>query len=330
MDIIENLEFKPILSTNMKLFDRVGQPFDAHPIIIFEHQNKVYFLKAQSATYVLDDNDKTVLDDDQQKAIQRNECYLVKSYDDEISNNQYDTFFRQDSLVDTTQLFVMNKDEFLEYFKFDNVLEKADFYTRSLLYTDRKIILKQLKNNLAKENVSITSISKRNANGVWFSPKLIYSAQKFIDRDERDALKNYNKGKYIELHKIREYKHNYTEYQKENNSTIKQYIKSLEDFVDSKFDDTIEKIADIKKNIGDLQFLQTLNSETKKYSETEVEERWWEDLALVDEQLNLSEYEKEYYKYHQEEYDKKFKTLCQELKEQQDIKKKDKDQEMSL
>lgn len=331
---IKGLEWKPILSRNMKLFDRVGQPFEAHPIVIFEYENKIYFLKSQSAKYKLNEEDKIILDKEQQKAIDRKESYLVKPYNDQLKNDEYKTFFRQDSLVDTTQIFVMNKEEFIEYFKFDNILEKADFYTRSLLYKDRIEILTQLKNNLAEENVSITSISKKD--NVWYEPKLIYSAQKFIDRDDKKALKECNEGKYIQLYKIEEYKHAYDEYLRVNNSTQKQYIRSLEEFVDYKLDETLEYFSYIQRDIGDPQLLDTLNDEVKKYSEDEIKRRWSGDIDLIDEKHNLSKYEHQYYDEHKEEYNEKFKTLFEELeedinlKEQQETKKKDKDQEMSL
>ena len=79
-----------------------------------------------------------------------------------------------------------------------------------------------------------------------------------------------------------------------------------------------------------------MNNEVKKYSDYVIKTKWYEDMDLLDKKYNISKYEHQYYDEHKEEYNEKFKTLYEELKEdinlkeQQETKKKDKDQEMSL
>lgn len=68
---IKDLEWKPILSKEMTLYDRVGRPFKAHPIIIFEYKDKVYFLKAVSAKYFYDENNNLIFSKYQKEDISK-------------------------------------------------------------------------------------------------------------------------------------------------------------------------------------------------------------------------------------------------------------------
>ena len=44
---IKDLEWRPIYSREMILFDRTGQEFKAHPILIFEYEN-IWIIHKQS------------------------------------------------------------------------------------------------------------------------------------------------------------------------------------------------------------------------------------------------------------------------------------------
>lgn len=147
---IKDLEWRPIYSREMILFDRTGQEFKAHPILIFEYENNVYFLKSQPVKYTIDSVTKIpVLIDKHKEYIKNKIAILVHSYKDQLENEEYNdkSYFKQDSLIDTTQIFAMNKDEFIDYYKHDN-LQDVIYNTRTLMYKYREKILKQIIENM--------------------------------------------------------------------------------------------------------------------------------------------------------------------------------------
>lgn len=50
---------KLIMFREITLYNRLDREFNAHPMIIYEYQDKVYFLKAQNA--IKKENDKKIL-----------------------------------------------------------------------------------------------------------------------------------------------------------------------------------------------------------------------------------------------------------------------------
>ena len=336
---IKDLEWKPILSKEMTLYDRVGQPFEAHPIVIFEYENNVYFLKSQSARYTLDNVTKLpVLIKKHNEYIENKRAVLVYSYKDQLKNEKYESYFKKDSLIDTTQIFVMNKDEFLDYYKYDN-LQDVIYNTRTLMYKDREEILNQVIKNIDKKSFSITLISKDN--GFSLKPKLIYSNETFINEDKNKFIKDNSINNIVMgLEFVETYIKEYKEYESKNINAIKQYINSIRDIFKKHLDETYSMEHYIEEHVPDLALYQDLNSDLKnKYSDSELEEWWYEDTDLRDIKSNLSPYEHDYYDKHPEEYKDKFeKNNCYKLEqevekfkqEQQETKKKDNDQEMSL
>lgn len=254
----------------MTLYDRVGRLFKAHPIMIFEHEDKVYFLKAVSAKYFYDENNNLIFSKYQKEDISNSEAYLIKPYDDQPFIENYKTYFQKTSIIDTAQIFAMNKNEFIEYFGYDNLL-KADYFTRKIRYQDRFEVLDQLKTNFSKKNISITLISKKD--GKEFEPKLIYSSQKFIDRSENAAIKDFNDGKNVNFKKIEEYKSEYNKYKNLHSNDIDKQIDTIKLIVDSYYEEERNRLLDISEEVGDLALLSALNNEVKKYSEYTVETR---------------------------------------------------------
>ncbi|MBO7043403.1 hypothetical protein J6W34_02505 [bacterium] len=256
----------------MKLFDRVGQPFEAHPIVIFEYENNVYFLKSQSARYTLDNVTKLpVLIEKHKEYIENKRAVLVYPYKDQLKNEKYESYFKKDSLIDTTQIFAMNKDEFLDYYKYDN-LQDVIYNTRTLMYKDREEILNQVIKNIDKKSFSITLISKDN--GFSFKPKLIYSNETFINEDKNKFIKDNSINNIVMgLEFVETYIKEYKEYESKNINTIKQYINSIRDIFKKHLDETYSMEHYIEEHVPDLALYQYLNSDLKnKYLDSELEE----------------------------------------------------------
>lgn len=335
MDInIKDFEWKPIYSDEMELFNRIGRPFKAHPIIIFEYENKVYFLKAVSARYTKDEKGNLIFNTKQRERIEDKEAYLVEPYKNQITKQGYEPYFMKKSIIDTTQIFVMNKTEFVEYFKYENLID-ADFYTRTLRFKDRVQILDQLTNNLNDKNFSLTLISKEN--GIDFKPKLIYSNQKFIDKEINDAYENKDLNKYIDLEQIKKYIKDYNEYFEKNKNEIDQEINIIKKIVKLHLDKASDREDYLAQLAGDWYNFNALNQKlNNKYTEYEIDEMWLKDIDLYDDKYNLSKYEEEYYKYHEEDETSRFMTNYEKLeKEVEEFKQKQKetkkkDQEMSM
>ncbi|MBQ5492599.1 MAG: hypothetical protein IIT78_01830 [Mycoplasmataceae bacterium] len=339
MDInIKDLEWRPIYSREMILFDRTGQEFKAHPILIFEYENNVYFLKSQSVKYTIDSVTKIpVLIDKHNEYIENKRGILVHSYKDQLENKDYNdkSYFKKDSLIDTTQIFAMNKDEFLDYYKHDN-LQDVIYNTRTLMYKDRDKILNQVIENIDKKNFSITLISKEN--GFSFKPKLIYSNETFINEERNKNLEKINQGSiFINQKFMDEYINNYEEYKLKHDNAIKQYINSIRDIFKKHLDKTYSMEHYIEEHdVPDLVAYQDLNSDLKdKYSDSELEKWWYEDTDLADIACNLTKYEWDYYKNHKEEYKDKFEKnnyykLEQEVEEFQQSKQNEKEHEQGM
>ena len=338
---IKDLEWKPIYSREMTLFDRTGQEFKAHPIVIFEYENNVYFLKSQSADYTVDSVTKIpTLIKEHKEYIQNKRAILVHPYKDQLKNEKYNEkpYFKKDSLVDTTQIFAMSRNEFIEYYKHDNLLDII-YNTRTLMYKDRAEILNQVIDNIDKKNFSITLISKKNS--FDFKPKLIFSNKTFIDEERNKNVKKISQGNiFIDKKFMDEYINDYEEYKLKNDYAIEQYINSIRDIFKKHLDETYSMEHSIEEHdVPDWVAYDDLNNDlNNKYSDSELEKWWHEDTELADESYNLSKYELDYYKEHREKYKDKFEKnnyykLEQEVEEfQQSKKQKDKehDQGMSM
>lgn len=304
MDInIKDFEWKPMLSSEMTLFDRLGQEFKAHPIIILEFQDKIYFLKSQSAKYKIDPKTKKLLIDEETKSpilidrdkelIESNKVVLVCPYENQPTIANHKIYFTSDSLVDTSQIFVMSKNDFIDYFGSKELLDNVNYYTRTLRYSDRERILEHLINNIDNDNYSITLISREN--GIDFRPKLIYSSQNLIDEERNKALKDINKGAKIDLNKIdtylNTYKNDYTKNKDKIESDVEAFRKFLKDTV---LEEIYSMSNSLQQNNIDREFYHLENVKLKnKYSDEEIYIKWVEDVDRKDERFNLSQYELE-------------------------------------
>lgn len=175
-------EFKPLISkyeeTNMKYnlpyseysvcFNLVGLNFKAHPIIIVELENDYVFLKAKSIHNNI--NERDILN------ISRQKSYAIpKSKPINEDNNLF--YFKYDSLIDTEQLFVMNKKEFNECYEFDSEIAKN---TNFISDYHKEIILSQVINNINKSEFSLTRIIRKN--GINHS-KLLFAPDQWIKEE---------------------------------------------------------------------------------------------------------------------------------------------------
>ena len=156
----EYLKYRPIKDKSFSRFlvDRSGESYGVHPILILEMDDKLIFLKAQSAKYLMNDNHEFILNEKQGKMIKEKRGILVKESNKNllVSSKDIKPLFTNNSIIDTTQLYVMSKKDFERFYDYKN--DQVLYNTRSLTLEDRERILNQLKDNLADQRVSLTEI----------------------------------------------------------------------------------------------------------------------------------------------------------------------------
>ncbi|MBQ5492593.1 MAG: hypothetical protein IIT78_01800 [Mycoplasmataceae bacterium] len=359
---IKDLEWKPIMSREITLYDRLGREFNAHPMIIFVYQDKVYFLKSQSAIEKPNKEDYEIITqpneilrdkkiivkglnliDEHKELISKNQACLVTPYEyqPKLVNKDYKIYFTRDSLIDTSQIFVMNKNDFVDYFGSKALLKKINDYTRTLRYKDQERIVEQLVNNLRSGNFSLTEIYKENTNK--FDKKSIYNNPKLVKEEKDKLIQKINKGYKVDLDAIDAYLKAGQKYYENNKTNIEKEIQLLIDYLYINVRDQINgMIGYILEQTPDLEFYDWDNQKLNyKYTIDEINDMYLLDLDKKDELLNLSRVELKFYDEHpgkwQEDFDNaevNYKNLEQEVEEfkqkQKETNKKDRDQEMTL
>lgn len=171
------MEFQSPVSQYSVCFSLTGFNYRAHPIIIMELENDYVFLKAQ--TY----RSFNQLPDFLKEKINHQQAFVIHKSNPQNDDNQ-SFYFKNDSLIDTSQIYVMNKKEFNECYDFDSDIARNTNYISDF---NKSFILNQLWSNLENGNYSITRVIRKN--NINYS-KLIYAKSDELD-SEYERTKNY-------------------------------------------------------------------------------------------------------------------------------------------
>ena len=215
---IEKIQWKPIMDPSFEklLVDRTGQSYNYHPIIILEMDDNLIFIKARSARYGLDKNNNVVLYEDDKKILEENKGILINktNYGGIDIPSGVKPLFKNDSIVDTTQLYVMAKKDFQKFYDLD---KNENFYhTGSLKLEQREWILEDLIKNLHDKKISLTSIYYDDVGTI--KTKLIYSDNELLNEDINNRKREIEKTgkdrniKDVEIERLDLYKKKYDEY----------------------------------------------------------------------------------------------------------------------
>ncbi len=265
---IKNFEWLPLYSSKMIIFNRTGEKINGYPIIISELDDQIYFIKMEFASYKIHKTNRKELAEHQQDYIDLKQAIILHPSNNLKTNIQDAPFFNEDFIIDTTSIFVMNKEDFIKLYplnEFDNLMKN----TRTILYQTRLTILEMLQKNISNNAFSLTYIKLIDSDNYQFIPELIYSSNEFINKERWDIVINH----HTLLRTIDKYIDNYRAFFNEE-----RYIKYKE-----KLENLISNLVKATKNSFDY-----LKEESTKNNI---------DLLLLDQSKNLSWYENEIYDY---------------------------------
>ncbi|MBO6041602.1 hypothetical protein J6P52_00200 [bacterium] len=318
----EYLKYRPIKDKSFSRFlvDRSGESYGAHPILILEMDDQLIFLKAQSAKYLMNNNHEFILKEEQSKMLEEKRGILVKESNKNllVSSKDIKPLFTNNSIVDTTQLYVMSKKDFERFYDYKN--DQVLYNTRSLTLEDREKILKQLKNNLADQKVSLTEIYY---NQEFINTKLIFCNEDILENEFKKKEDSINKrilyGRSTEndlkinKEKHEQYKQKYKEYENKNYDKIVGYLHSIYILVEKEYDSICSFDSFISERI-DFDNFENIASEYNLNLDNKVIYEASDKAYDVEvDELIASEYERNYYRNNPEEYYKKFPDIKEEF-----------------
>ena len=321
----KHIEWKPVKAPIFSkiLVDRTGKSYNYHPIIILEIGEDLIFIKAKSARYGLDKNNNEVLYKDDKKILEENKGILITEtvYDGKFSSNDLRPLFSNDSIVDTTQLYIMSKKDFQKFYDLDK--DETFYNTNSLAFNERIEILDKVINNINKKQISLTSIYYDENQDI--KTKLIYSSNELLDDDinnrKEQILSKYSENKItqkdmdLENQKLDKCKENYEKYIN-NDENLKCSLNKL-NLISKKMDEILKETlsncswisneSDSYYYSGTAEFEYGLQLDQKIYNEFSNKEydqevKW----------LTLSSYKKDYYNEYPEEIHKDFPDAKEE------------------
>lgn len=160
-------------------FDLAGFSIKSRPVIIFEIENDVIFLKFNSLKLNKEGN------------IPLGTSEMVKHAQALIfqkTSSEFGVPLSDLSVLDTCDLYIMNKDDFFECYDI-----YSDVNQKTIQFSDyyKDIILTQVYDNLRENHFSLTRVHRKQNNGVKYNePELLYTPNEFLDMEYK-YLKNF-------------------------------------------------------------------------------------------------------------------------------------------
>lgn len=161
-------KFTPYMPKTSITFNVFGQPIDRHPVVIWYNGNEdmYYFVKARSA------ND----DENQQKKPYPFEVLIPANA---TAKHQ---LFKKDSYVDCSQIFKMDREEFLQAYG-TNEIPKV----KQLPFNYATQILNQIENALKNNHISLMNVSIKGFNNQKqpiIEPELLYASEASFNQEK--------------------------------------------------------------------------------------------------------------------------------------------------
>lgn len=296
------MEYESPYSKYSVCFSEVGFNYQAHPIIIIELEDDYVFLKAQ--TLYNENNLSFYL---KNKIMHKEAFAIPKSEPIDVNNNKY--YFKNDSIIDTSQLFIMKKKDFNECYDFNSSISNNTNYITDF---NKEIIIQQVLRNIESSNYSLTRVIRTNGmnhSKLLYAPatklKEIYDITKYQINNIPDLYKGIKQENLDYLDKyVNEYQTRVMKNDKDTLNDIKlvnnvltykfnKWLEIRDDFFQKYFpeDFIMYRTNEIDRNKLRLYLFQENITPPKILN---IEKNIYYDLSINDEKISKLINEKEY------------------------------------
>lgn len=186
-------------------FDLIGLDMRAHPVVVIEMGGYVYYLHGTS----LNTAGANALTTGTQAMVENKYAYIF-SPSTPVFDAAKEFYFRYNTVVDTTQVFMMRTEDFLACYDFtDERFENTNYLTDY----EKQIVLSQLKDNIENGAYTLTEVFRETAaDGTQINrSRLWYAPEKWIEMEHKNRNKRLDivKDKPDQVAAIRAHVENY-------------------------------------------------------------------------------------------------------------------------